>query len=41
VLVLPHGKIRIGRSAGDVGPNGNSAGEGALYIKIGVGAGSG
>jgi hypothetical protein len=39
VLVIPRGRIRIGQYAGEVGPTGNSAGEGALYIKIGVGAG--
>ena len=39
VLVVPSGKIRIGPYVGEVGPNGDSAGEGALYVKIGVGAG--
>jgi hypothetical protein len=39
VLVLAAGRIRIGQSMGEVGPNGASSGAGALYLKIGVGAG--
>ncbi len=39
VLVLAAGRIHIGQSMGEVGPNGASSGAGALYLKIGVGAG--
>ncbi len=39
ILVLAAGRIRIGQVSGEVGPNGNSSGNGALQIKIGVGAG--
>jgi hypothetical protein len=39
VLVLASGRIRIGQVSGEVGPTGNSSGNGLLQIKIGVGAG--
>ncbi len=39
ILVLAAGRIRIGQMSGEVGPNGNSSGDGVLQIKIGVGAG--
>ncbi len=34
ILVLAAGRIRIGQVSGEVGPNGNSSGNGALQIKI-------
>ena len=39
ILVLAAGRVRIGQVTGEVGPNGNSSGDGVLFLKIGVGAG--
>jgi hypothetical protein len=38
ILVLATGRVRIGQVMGEVGPVGTSSGDGALELKIGVGA---
>jgi hypothetical protein len=40
LLVLAGGRVRVGNVVGEAGPNGLSTGEGALQLKIGVGAGT-